>query len=98
MATYQVQNHFMPDENVLDKIIDALKAKSLSTQPMKIRYNQYLLDSSAIIIAGDFCEAQQKLISIPTQIDVGYYKNDGKTFELHSLFNYKLKSLENTSY
>lgn len=133
MATFQVQDHFEPDENMLDRMLDVLKGRSLTCEPMEIGYREYLLDRSAIILAGEFCEgfyvnstnlisalqddgfqfkypwgthitacrfkekgsleqireiqaviaeSQINLTSVPKQIDVGYYRNDGERFEL----------------
>lgn len=56
MATYQTQAHFEPDKQMLSKISDILCLSGYSYGKEKMHYYDYLLDCSAIILAGKFNE------------------------------------------
>jgi len=73
-ATYLMKDNFIPDKRVLDKIIHIFEEITIKFEKIRISYSDYLIDNSAIILAGN--------------PNIGFFNNCNNIIEL--LHNEKL--------
>jgi len=53
IATYLAKDNFIPDERILAKIIHMFDGNAIVFEKIKICYSNYLIDKSAMILAGN---------------------------------------------
>ena len=53
IATYLAKDNFIPDERILAKIIHIFDGNTIAFGKIKICYSDYLIDKSAMILAGN---------------------------------------------